>query len=70
MTREHINKVDYLDIVAVKDENTVRRYEISPLEEEGFFRISENRVENGKVYFPGSWGLDAILADIKRVETN
>lgn len=70
MEREYINKVDYLSIVAVKKSDAVRRYEISPLEAEGFYRISENRVENGKVYFPGSWGLDEILTDIRRVETN
>lgn len=70
MEREHIDIVDYLSIVAVKNGDRVKRYEISPIETEGFYRISENRIETGKVYFPGSWGLDAILADIRRVETN
>ncbi len=70
MEREIINKVDYLHIIAVKAGNEIKRYEISPTIPEGFYRISEGRTENGKVYFPGSWDLDTILSDIKRTETN
>ena len=70
MEREVLNKVDYLHIVAVKAGDVIRRYEISSKESEGFYRVSEESVAEGKVYFPGSWDLDVILSDIKRVETN
>lgn len=68
MEREIINKVDYLQIVAVKKDDKIKRYEISPLESDGFYRISEDTVEHNTVYFPGSWDLEKILSDIRRVE--
>lgn len=68
MEREIINKVDYLQIVAVKNNDKIKRYEISPLESDGFYRNSEDTVEHNTVYFPGSWGLEKILSDIRRVK--
>ena len=69
MTREIINVSDFLDIVAVKDNDRIKRYEITATDPDGFYRISEDRIESGIVYFPGKWKLDDILADIARVET-
>lgn len=67
MTREKINVSDFLDVVAVRDGERIKRYEITAKDADGFYRISEERIETGKVYFPGKWKLDDILADITRV---
>ena len=68
MTRENINASEFLDIVAIRDGDRIKRYEIKATDPNGFYRISEGRIETGKVYFPGKWKLENILADIARVE--
>lgn len=67
MTREKISVSDFLEITAVKDGDRVKRYEITSLDGLGFYRISEERIETGKVYFPGKWKLEDILKDITKV---
>lgn len=67
MIRERINVSDFLEIIEVRDGERVKRYEISALGENGFYRISEDRIETGKVYFPGKWKLEDILKDIAKV---
>lgn len=67
MTREIVNAPDFLEIVAVKDGDRIKRYEITSVDENGFYRISEDRIEKGKVYFPGKWDLEDILKDITKV---
>lgn len=67
MTREIINASDFLEVVAVKDGDRTKRYEITSVDENGFYRISEDRIEKGKVYFPGKWNLEDILKDITKV---
>ena len=67
MTEEILNVSDFLNVVAVKDGDTIKRYEITPQQPEGFYRISEDKIEKGKVYFPGKWKLEDILSDITEV---
>lgn len=67
MNRERINASDFLEIIAVKDGDRVKRYEITSIDGNGFYRISEDRVETGKAYFPGKWKLEDILKDITKV---
>ncbi len=69
MEREIISAVDYLEITAVKIEGKVKRYEIKPSTSDGFYRISEDKIETGTVYFPGKFSLESILEDIRKVET-
>ncbi|MBR6531218.1 MAG: hypothetical protein IKT61_01800 [Clostridia bacterium] len=69
MEREKITSVDYLDITAIKSETKVKRYEIKPKLSEGFYRISEDTIETGTVYFPAVLGLDNILKDIRKAKT-
>lgn len=67
MTREIINASDFLEIIAVKDGDRIKRYEITSVDKNGFYRIVEERIEKGKVYFPGKWNLEDILKDITKV---
>jgi hypothetical protein len=67
VTREVINTSDFLEIIAVKDGDRIKRYEITSVDENGFYRISEDRIEKSKVYFPGKWNLEDILKDITKV---
>lgn len=60
--------VDYLNIVAVKADGRVKRYEISPVSDKGFYRISTDTVEKVRVYFPGRMTLEEILADIRKAD--
>lgn len=67
MTKEIVNASDFIEIIAVKDGDRIKRYEITSVDEIGFYRISEDRIEKGKVYFPGKWDLEDILKDIEKV---
>ncbi len=67
MTEEILKVSDVLNVVAVRDGDTLKRYEITPARSEGFYRISEDKIEKGKVYFPGKWKLEDILSDITEV---
>ena len=67
--REEISIVDYLNVTAVKSGNKIKRYEIRPASEAGFYRISTDTVEKGVIYFPGKMDLEDILADIRKVDT-
>lgn len=67
MVRETINVSDFLEIVAVRDGDRIKRYEITATDPDGFYRISEDRIITGKIYFPGKWELEDILTDITEV---
>ena len=67
MEREIIDSADYLQIAAVKVDGEIKYYELTPLGTEGFYRKSEDKIETGKVYFPGNWDVEDILKDISEV---
>lgn len=66
--RENITKSDYLCITAVKSEGRIKRYEVRPATQHGFYRISTDTIEKGIVCFPARMSLDEILADIREAE--
>lgn len=68
MIREVIASPEYLQLTAVRSGEMIKRYEVFPLDPNGFYRISLDRVEKGKIYFPGSWELEKILKDIRKID--
>ena len=64
MEKKRIDAAEHLNVFQLSDGEKIKRYEIFPDNGYEFYRKSEDVSETGTVFFPASWGIEKILADI------